>query len=156
MAVIKKNRKKGTPEVSTASLPDIIFTLLFFFMVSAKVKDSTLKISHDMPRAVEAKKLTSDDKVSTIHVGTPLPKYQNIYGTKPVIQLNDQISGVDDIQEWTLRQYQELPYSQRPKYLTNLKIDGAVPYNLVDSIKTELRKSDRRQINYDAKSLTYE
>lgn len=156
MAVIKKNRKKGTPEVSTASLPDIIFTLLFFFMVSAKVKDSSLKVENTMPRAVDAQKLTSDDKVSTIHIGKPLPQYQRIYGTDPVIQLNDQIAEVSDVQEWVLRQRQEVPYASRPMFLVNIKADGEVPYKLIDELKVELRKAEALRINYDAKTLSYD
>lgn len=156
MAVIKKNRSLGTPEVSTSSLPDIIFTLLFFFMVSAKVKDSTLKIRHNMPRAVDTKKLTSDDKVSTIHIGNPLPQYQSVYGTEPVIQLNDQIAEIGDVQEWILIQRQAVPYASRPKFLVNIKADGDVPYKMIDELKVELRKANALRINYDAKTLTYE
>lgn len=156
MAVIKKNRKKGTPEVSTASLPDIIFTLLFFFMVSAKVKDSSLKVNHSMPKAVDAKKLASDDQVSTIHIGQPLPQYRQVYGSEPVIQLNDQIAEVSDIQEWVLRQFQSVNRNQRHKFLVNIKADGKVPYKLIDEVKTELRKADALNINYDSKSLSYE
>lgn len=155
MAVIGKKKKKGVPETSTASLPDIIFTLLFFFMVSAKVKDSTLKVDHTMPRAVEVKKLTSDDKPATIHVGVPLPQYRDIYGSEPRIQLQDQISDVDDIQEWVLRRIQELPRNSRPKFLVNLKADGEVPYKLIDQIKIELRKAEALRLNYDARSLSY-
>ncbi len=155
MAVIKKNRKKGVPETSTASLPDIIFTLLFFFMVSAKVKDSSLKVVHNMPSALETKKLTSDDKVATIHVGVPTSQYREIYGSEPVIQLQDQISKVSDVQEWVLRSRQEIPYASRPKFLVNLKADGKVPYHLINDIKDELRKADALRLNYDAKSLTY-
>lgn len=156
MALIGKKKKKGTPEVSTASLPDIIFTLLFFFMVSAKVKDSSLKVQHSMPKAVEAKKLTSADKVSTIHIGKAMPKYREIYGSEPQIQLNDQISDVEDIQPWVLNKVQELPRSIRGKFLVNIKADGKVPYKLIDEVKTELRKADALRVNYDSKSLSYD
>jgi len=156
MAVIGKKRKKATPEVSTASLPDIIFTLLFFFMVSAKVKDSTLLVEHTMPSTLEAKKLTGDDKVSTIHVGKALPQYEKIYGPTPIVQLNNSIKDVPEIPEWVLREYQAVPYDSRHKFLVNLKSDGQVPYKLINDIKIELRKSEfGRNLNYDAKSLDY-
>ncbi len=155
MAVIGKKKKKGVPETSTASLPDIIFTLLFFFMVSAKVKDASLKVKHNMPSVLDAQKLTSDDKVATIHVGVPTAQYREIYGTDPVIQLQDQIEDVNKIQEWVLRRIQEIPYSSRHKFLVNLKADGKVPYHIIDEIKTELRKADALRLNYDAKSLSY-
>lgn len=156
MAVIGKKRKKSTPEVSTASLPDIIFTLLFFFMVSAKVKDSTLIVEHTMPSALEAKKLTGDDKVSTIHIGKPLPQYEKIYGEEPRIQLDSSIKDPADIKEWVIRSRTALKYDTRQNFLVNIKSDGKVPYKLVDEVKIELRKSEfGRNVNYDATSLDY-
>lgn len=155
MAVIGKKKKKGVPETSTAALPDIIFTLLFFFMVSAKVKDATLKVGYNAPRAVEAKKLASDDQTATIHVGVPLDQYKDIYGSTPRIQLQDQIEDVGAIQEWVLRRIQEVPRDQRGKFLVNLKADGKVPYQMIDEIKVELRKADALRLNYDATSLSY-
>ncbi len=156
MAVIKAKKKKGVPETSTASLPDIIFTLLFFFMVSAKVKDASLKVSHNMPSVVNAKKLTNDDKVATIHVGVPTAQYRDIYGSEPVIQLQDQIEDVKSIQEWVLRRIQEIPRSARGRFLVNLKADGKVPYKMINDIKTELRKADALRLNYDAKTISYD
>jgi len=157
MAIIGNKKKKGTPEVSTASLPDIIFTLLFFFMVAAKVKDTSLKVQHNMPKALDAKKLTSDDKVATIHVGKPTLQYQGIYGADPQIQLQNKLTAnPEDIKEWVIRRYQEIPYSARPNFLVNLKADGKVPYSLIDEIKLELRKADALNLNYDSKSLSYE
>lgn len=156
MGLIGKKKKKGTPEVSTASLPDIIFTLLFFFMVSAKVKDATLKVNHDMPSALDTKKLTTEDKIATIHIGKPSKKYEKVYGTNPVIQLDDQvITDVREIQPWVLTKKQAVPYALRPKFLVNIKADGKVPYSVINDVKTELRKADVLKINYDAKTLSY-
>lgn len=157
MAVIKKNRKKSVPGVSTASLPDIIFTLLFFFMVSAKVKDSTLKVNYSLPQAVDIKKLTSQDKPIKFHVGVPNAQYREIYGTKPRIQYKSQLIDMSKIVTIVPAAIQELPYSARDDYWITLKMDGEdVNYQLIDELKTELRKADGLKINYDSNSKTYE
>ena len=42
MAKFKKGGKRETPAISTASLPDIVFMLLFFFMVSTTMREVSL------------------------------------------------------------------------------------------------------------------
>ena len=44
MAVIKKKGNKSLPPISTASLPDVIFMILFFFMVSTTMRDQELHV----------------------------------------------------------------------------------------------------------------
>jgi len=157
MAVINKKRKKAVPGVSTASLPDIIFTLLFFFMVSAKVKDATLKVGYSLPQAVETKKLTSQDKPIKFHVGVPTNQYKGIYGNSPRIQYKRQLIDLKDIQTIVPSAIQELPRQSREHYWITLKADKSeVPYALVNEIKTELRKADGLKLNYESNAKTYD
>jgi len=46
MAVIKKKGNKSLPPISTASLPDVIFMILFFFMVSTTMRDQELHVKY--------------------------------------------------------------------------------------------------------------
>jgi len=156
MAVIKKKGSKGLPAVSTASLPDIIFTLLFFFMVAAKVKEVT-KVKTSTPQAVNTKKLTAKDKKVSMHVGTPVTAYQGIYGDQPRIQLEGKVvDGIEDIQEWVLREKQKVDRERRNDFLVALKADSSVPYSLIADIKLELRKADALNLMYDSKFKTYQ
>ena len=72
-----KKKKKGVPAVNTAALPDIVFMLLFFFMVITTIRDTSLKIENSkLPSATEVKKLEHKSLVSTIYVGKAKdPKY---------------------------------------------------------------------------------
>jgi len=88
MGRIRKKKSGGTPELSTASLPDIVFMLLFFFMVTTTMREVDLKISLKKPRATEIQKLERKDLVAYIYVGTP--KNAATYGTEPRVQLDDQ------------------------------------------------------------------
>lgn len=155
MAVIGNKKKRKTPGVSTASLPDIIFTLLFFFMVSAKVKDTNIKLGYSAPAAVETKKLSSSDKPATIYIGKPLPAFRNVYGDKPVIQLDDQIKEAEDVRNWATVKMNEVDRNLRHKFIVNIKADGDVPTSLVSEVKIELRKAEALRINYDSKPLNY-
>ena len=57
MARFRKNGSKELPEISTASLPDIIFMLLFFFMATTSMKEVTYMVSIRVPEATELTKL---------------------------------------------------------------------------------------------------
>ena len=76
MSKFKKKNSEGTPKISTASLPDIIFMLLFFFMVSTVMRETTLKVEQVMPEASEVQKLERKNLVSYIYVGEPKKEYE--------------------------------------------------------------------------------
>ena len=157
MAVIKKGGKRGLPSVSTASLPDIIFTLLFFFIVTGKVKESGLKVDTKLPQAVDTKKLPKKDKASYIYVGKPKPAYQNVYGSEAVVQLADKIArNPKEVQEFVYFERHKLPYDKRPSHLISMKADRDVPYDLINNIKIELRKAEALRLNYDSNSKSYD
>jgi len=89
MAVMKKKGSKGLPPISTASLPDVIFMILFFFMVSTTMRDQELLVRYKLPEATEVQKLEKKSLVSFIHIGPPAMTMQAKFGTAPRIQLND-------------------------------------------------------------------
>ena len=68
MAVMKKKGGKGLPPISTASLPDVIFMILFFFMVSTTMRDQELLVRYTLPNATEVQKLEKKSLVSYIPV----------------------------------------------------------------------------------------
>ena len=74
MSKFKKN-KKGLPAISTASLPDIVFMLLFFFMVATVMRDSTLMVKNTLPAADQVQKLDKKDRVMYIYAGKPSIRY---------------------------------------------------------------------------------
>ena len=87
MPKFQKKRGKAKPEVSTASLPDIIFMLLFFFMVVTVLRDAELKVKVTTPYATELTKLEEKSLVNYLYIGRPEKKYQSVYGTRPRLQL---------------------------------------------------------------------
>ena len=88
MSKFKKKSDGGTPAISTSSLPDIVFMLLFFFMVTTKTRTNDLSISISLPSATETGIL--DDKTPTayINIGVPVKALQALYGDNQRIQLN--------------------------------------------------------------------
>ena len=68
MSRFKKNNKKGMGAISTASLPDIVFMLLFFFMVTTVMRETTLFVEVVTPKATEIKKMEKKSLVSYIYI----------------------------------------------------------------------------------------
>ena len=108
-------KKKGLPAISTASLPDIVFMLLFFFMVTTVMRETDQLIDLSVPTATEVKKLERKNLVSYIYVGKPKQKYRAKYGSADKIQLNDKFASVKDIGPFILaerasKKEEEIPY----------------------------------------------
>lgn len=150
----KFNKKKGgdVPAVSTASLPDIVFMLLFFFMTVTTMKDSTLMVENSLPNASEVKKLEKKDRVLYIYVGKPTREYQKIYGTESKIQLNDKFASVSEVGDFILQERAKKSQELQNVLTTALKVDKNANMGLIADIKQELRKVNALKVNY----TTYE
>lgn len=147
MPKFKKEKSANVPEISTASLPDIVFMLLFFFMTATTMKDSDLMIENRLPKADQTAKLHKKNYIMYIYAGKPKDNYKSL-GAADRIQLNDKISTVADLRSFVITERAERN-SEDEKYLTaSLKIDKEVKMGLVQDIKTELRKVEQLKVNY--------
>lgn len=151
MAHFSKKRGKANPEVSTASLPDIIFMLLFFFMVVTVLRDSEVMVNVNTPEATELTKLEKKSLVNYIYIGRPLKKYQDVYGTSPRMQLGDKFAEPGEIALFLEKHRSTVPEVQQPGITSSLKIDGNVTMGIVTDVKTALRKAGQLKINYSSK-----
>ena len=151
MAKFKKDGKKETPAISTASLPDIVFMLLFFFMVATTMREVSVLVANAMPEADETVKLEKKSLVSSIYVGKPNPQYQGAYGTEPRIQLNDKVATVDEIQSFVASEREARKEEDRNNITNNLKVDRSVTMGIITDIKQELRKANSLRVNYGSR-----
>ena len=128
----EKKRANAKQEIPTASMPDIVFMLLLFFMVSTTLREVDVYVKYQLPEAKSIEKIENKRLVSYIWVDND-----------GRIQLNDAIVKVDEIQP--------LMYKKRvslPNVIVSLRIDKNSEMGLVTDIQQELRKADARRINY--------
>lgn len=149
--MLKKKEKKSVPAISTASLPDIVFMLLFFFMAATKMKEVTLKVEVKRPYASFATKLDDTNPIKAVYVGKPIASMQGLYGTEPRIQINDVISPdvnglIQAVEDWR----NEIGEDKIPQLIVNLKIDKETKMGLVNDIKQTLRNSKQYNIAYSS------
>lgn len=145
MSRFKKKGSKETPAISTASLPDIIFMLLFFFMVTTVMRETDLLVKINPTSAKEVQKLEKKDLVSYIYIGEPVNKK---LGTNTRIQLNDAFGLVENIPEFIAREREARDEADRKFLTTSLKVDKDTKMGVVTDIKQELRKVGAFKINY--------
>lgn len=151
MAKFKKSKTGEMPAISTASLPDIVFMLLFFFMVATVLRDNTLMIKNTLPFADQLEKLDKKDLVMYIYAGAPSERFQGQYGTESRIQLNDKFADVKDIAAFIAAERASKREELVPFLTTALKVDKDANMGLVGDIKQELRKVNALKINYTTK-----
>lgn len=152
MANFKKRKGNALPAISTASLPDIIFMLLFFFMVVTVLRDAEIKVNVTTPYATQLTKLDEKSLVNYLYIGRPMKKYQDIYGTKPRLQLGEKfVNSYNEIPLFLEKHKVKIPESKRTRITSSLKVDGEVTMGIVQDIKTELRKAGQLIVNYSAK-----
>lgn len=130
----EKKRASVKQNIPTASLPDIVFMLLLFFMVTTTLREVDILVDFTLPEAEAIEKIENKRLISYIWVG----KSQRI-------QINDSIVTLDDVEPIMYTKRQELP-----NVIVSLRIDKGSDMGLVMDIQQELRKAYCLRINYSS------
>lgn len=147
MSKFKKKKGGEIPAVNTASLPDIVFMLLFFFMVVTVLRNNELMIKNELPKANEVEKLKKDRSVF-IFAGKPSQSYQDKFGTEGKIQIGDKFTEVSSLQYALTEKRDKLRPELQERVVVALKVDKETNTGLVTDIKEELRELNMVKIIY--------
>lgn len=150
MAQIRKKEKKEAPALSTSSLPDIIFMLLFFFMAVTTMKEVTYKVKVSPPSATELQKLENKSLVRYIYVGEPMKEFHEQFGTTTRIQLNDQFADIADIESFITLERSAMKEEDQNVMTVSLKADKDTKMGIITDIKQALRRAYALKIVYQA------
>lgn len=141
-------KPKPLPQISTASLPDIVFMLLFFFMVTTTMREQDILVENRIPKASQLKKLEKKSLVSYVFVGKP--KDVAKYGGEPRIQLNDALVDPRQIPLWVAQEKDKLDEAERDKITISLKVDVEAKMGVVSDVKEQLREANALKVNYSS------
>ena len=128
----EKRRATTKQEIPTASMPDIVFMLLLFFMVTTTLREVDVLVDFKLPEAQAIEKIENKRLVSYVWVGS-----------NGRIQVNDSIVKLEDIQNIMYKKRQDLP-----NVIVSMRIDKNQEMGLVTDIQQELRKAYCLRINY--------
>ncbi len=140
-------RKNNQPRINTSALPDIIFMLLFFFMVVTVLRDQQVGVKFMVPDADQVQKLENQALITNIYIGRPLDP---IHGNNALIQINDAFVYKENLTKAVQQQTANDFRHQSDRAITVLKVDREVPMGLVNDVKTALRKANRLKVSYIA------
>lgn len=150
MAKFSKAGKREMPQLNTSSLPDLIFTLLFFFMMVTTMREVTLKVEFKVPVATELEKLEKKSLITFIYVGKPQAEFRAKMGAESRIQLNDNFAEVNEIQDYIFQERASMSEGDAALMTVSLKIDQDTRMGIVTDIKQALRQAYALKINYSA------
>lgn len=148
MSKFKKKKSGELPPVSTASLPDIVFMLLFFFMVATVMRDDEMLVENQLPSANQVEKLEDKNKLVNIYIGKPSVTHQATFGTSDVIQLGDKISRVEDVYNYVNTKRSAMAEDVQDQMMVSLKVDRNSKVGVLTDVKQELRKAQALKITY--------
>ena len=148
MSKFNKGGKKEMPELNTSSLPDLVFSILFFFMTITHMREDTALVKYNTPQASEVVKLENKSCVTTLLVGVPKDKK---YGVEALVQFNDDFVEMENIVPKMTQQRQSMKEADQPKMQISMKIDRDTKMGIVTELKTQLRKAQCLKISYSAK-----
>ena len=147
MAKFKKNTKTSQ-DIPTAALPDIIFMLLFFFMVTTVMRETELLVEQKLPRATQLSKIERKSLVSYIYIGPP--KNTAIYGSEPKIQVNDVFTTPEEIVQFVNTEKDKLNEVERDQIYMALKVDVDAKMGIVADVQEQLREANARKVLYSS------
>jgi len=127
-----KKRANAKTEIPTASMPDIIFMLLMFFMTVTTMREVTVLVDFKLPEAKAIEKIESKRLVAYIWVGKDKR-----------MQINDSFVKMDEIENIMYNKKQSLP-----EVIVSLRVDQGTDMGHVTDIQQELRKAYCLRLNY--------
>lgn len=148
MAHFQKKSANTKQEVPTSAMPDIVFMLLIFFMVTTVLREVTLQVQVDFTRAENIEKIEQKRLVTYIYIGPEKLTGNRVGETK--VQIDDSI--VEELGAIRNIMYDKL--QEQPKLIVSLRVDADSEFGIVTDVEQELRKAGTLRINYSTKRET--
>lgn len=148
MGRFSRGGSREMPELNTSSLPDLIFTILFFFMIVTTMREVELKVKFTVPSGTELEKLEKKSAVSYIYVGSPTQQLRASMGSGTRIQLNDRFAEPAEVMDFIAEERTRM--IDQTAQTVSLKVDQHTQMGIITDIKQVLRKSWALKINYSA------
>lgn len=156
-----RRRSHEVPGLNTSSLPDLIFTVLFFFMIVTHMRKVTLKVEYRVPQGKELTRLTRKSAVSYIYVGKPAKRMKQGGGMTPghesavqeggvCIQINDKFTTAEEVQDYMAAEKHRMSAEDKQLMTVSIRADRHTPMGVVMDVKQALRQARVTRVNYSA------
>lgn len=140
---IRRKKRRQVPGLNMASMPDLIFTVLFFFMIVTHMRKEMVQVRYEVPKGTEVSAVPKKHSAINIYIGKD--KYGEVN-----IQVDDRICGMFQLSNVIQHSYNELPESERENLIVNIRADKNAPMGVVNDVKRELRRVGMLTVKYTA------
>lgn len=148
-------REHEMPGLNTSSLPDLIFTVLFFFMIVTHMRQVTLKVDYRAPQGKQLTRLTKKSAVSYIYIGKPVQSFPGVSNVETdssgvCVQLNDKLATPAEVMDYVLAEKRRMSAEDQRQMTVSIRADRQVPMGVVMDVKQALRQAKVLRVNYSA------
>lgn len=164
--MIRRNRRlREVPMLNTASLPDLIFTVLFFFMIVTHMRTTTSKVQYALPQGTELKRLVKKSAVTYIYIGRDMPETTRETSTVVSpntssassmdvsaykVQLNNRVGTIGEVASFVANEKKRMNPDDQVKMTVSIKADRSTPMYVINAVKRAVRAGGATRINYSA------
>ena len=135
-----RNSSHELPGLNMASMPDLIFTVLFFFMIVTHMRHDDVKVQYEVPAGTEVRKLEQKASVVNLYIG----KDQRI-------QVNGQLTDLSHLSSVIEAQRRKMDAENAEHLTISMKADRHTPMGLISDVKKQLQKSFALRVNYSGR-----
>lgn len=143
---LNSKRKRNVPELNTSALPDLIFTVLFFFMIVTYMRQTDVNMNVAIPSGNELQKLQKRYAVTYLYIG---------YDTDGTIlmQLDKEATDITSLANALQKKRSRLPDDEKQYLTVSVKADKKIPAKVIGDVKAVLRKTNVLRISYTATEI---
>ena len=152
MSRFRHQMKRDVPGLNLASLPDLNFTVLFFFMIVTHMRDVNPKVRYEVPQGTELSKTANKGGLVYIFIGKPVDAQGQVVSDETRIQLNDRYVSVDQLAQEIAHERNQMSESDRQHMVVSIRADRDTEMGIINDVKQALRKAGALNINYSATS----
>ena len=144
-----KRKDHSVPGLNTASLPDLIFTVLFFFMLVTHMKENQMKVKYQVPEGTKLERLAKKSTISHIYIGK---LYKG--GGITAVQVNDKIVDVAEIEDFIAAERKRMSPDDAKQMTVSIKADKKADMGVITDVKQSLRRANALKILYSGRKST--
>lgn len=146
-----RQTQREVPALNMAAMPDLIFTVLFFFMIVTHMRDVKPQVRYNVPQGTELEKTTRKTNVVYLFIGKPVDTQGRVLSDKARIQLNDHFVEVSEIGREVSAARSAMSEDDRQRMVVSIMADRDTEMGLVNDVKQQLRRVGALHVNYSAK-----
>lgn len=146
-----RRHEHNVPGLNMSSMPDLIFTVLFFFMIVTHMRSVPVKVKVEEPQGTELTKLTRKSAITYIYIGKPMSA-DHAKDAPVRIQLNDKFASVEQVAPFIKSERAAMSAEDKQNMTVSLKADRQTDMGTITDVKQQLRQAKAYRVNYSATS----